>query len=128
MDHLQLPIFVRLNDCGDVVRYDSIAKMQYDFEQIDVENGEYDAWDAVGTPLKLSVQASDEWLRIEASPNSKSAQLADAITEFALLQGIYVDPERSLEGDFTAALEQISSAVQTKRQPMTWWQRFRGRF
>jgi hypothetical protein len=39
---------VRLKDCGDVVRYDSVAKMRSDFEQIEVENEEYEAGDAVG--------------------------------------------------------------------------------
>ncbi len=44
MNHVQLPVFVRLQDCGDVVHYDSLAKIPSDFEQIDVENEEYQAW------------------------------------------------------------------------------------
>ena len=41
--------------------YGSLAEMQGDLEQIDVENGEYEAWDAGGTPLALSAQQEKIW-------------------------------------------------------------------
>jgi hypothetical protein len=128
MSQIQLPIFVRLKDCGDVVCYGSIPKMQAYFEKIDVENEEYEAWDAVGTRLTLSVQKSSDWLRIEPTTKSEPEQLAKAITEFARLQAVDADIARLQAGDFTGALEQVSSAVRAKWQSKSWWQRFKGRF
>jgi hypothetical protein len=64
MSEFQSPIFVLLKDCGEVRRYNSVREMQYDFEEVDVENEEYGTWDALGTPLHLSVQKGAEWLRV----------------------------------------------------------------
>jgi len=128
MNQAQLPVFVRLKDCGYVVRYDSVAKMQSDFERIDVENEEYEAWDAVGTRLKMSVQTSSDWLRIESLPNPQPEQLAEAIREFARLQGVDTDASLLSAGDFSSALAQIFLAVQSKRQSRNWWERLKRRF
>ena len=128
MNPVQLPVFLRLKDCGDVVRYDAIAKMKNHLEQMDVENGEYEAWDALGARLNLSVQKSDDWLRIEPLPNPQPEQLADAIREFARLQGVDVDASLLREGNFSSALDQISSAVQSKWQSRNWWERLKRRF
>jgi hypothetical protein len=128
MNQVQLPVFVRLKDCGDVVRYDSIAKMQNHFEQIDVENEEYVAWDAAGTRLKMSVQASSDWLRIESLPNPQPEQLAEAIREFARLQGVDTNASLLRADDFSGALDRISSAVQSTRQSRNWWERLKRRF
>ena len=128
MSKVQIPVFVRLSDCGDVVRYDSISKMQAYFEQIDIENEEYEAWDAAGTRLKMSVQESDNWLRIEPMPNPQPEQLAEAITEFARLQGVDADATLLRAGDFSGALAQVSSALQAKRRSESSWQRFKRRF
>jgi len=98
MNPIQLPLFLRLKDCGDVVRYESVVKMQSQFEKIDVENEEYDAWDALGTRLRLSVQESTDWLRVD-STNPEPTQLAKAIAEFARLQGVPADmSNRSFAG------------------------------
>jgi hypothetical protein len=128
MNRIQLPIFVRLKDCGDVVRYDAIPKMQGCFEQIDVEYEEYEAWDAAGMRLRLSVQKSSDWLRVEPTTESEPKQLAKAISEFARLQEVDVDIVRLQAGDFTGALEKVTSAVHAKRQSKSWWQRFKRRF
>lgn len=128
MNHLQLPVFVRLKDSGEVSRYDAVADMQRDLEQIDVENEEYEAWDATAMPLKLSVQRSAEWVRLEPAANPQPGQLAGAIEEFARLQGVPVDTSSLLRGDFSAALEHVTSAVQAKRRARSWWQKFKSRF
>ena len=127
MNQVPLPVFVRLKDCGDVVLYDSILKMQSSFERIDVENDEYEAWDATGTRLKLSVQESDEWLRIDPMPGSPPEQLVEAIIQFGRLQGVNVDVSLLRAGDFSGALKQVSSAGQTKGQSPGWWQRLKRR-
>jgi len=128
MDDFQFPVFVRLKDCGDVRRYNSVADMQRDFEQIDVENEEYDAWDARATPLKLSVQKPSVWLRLESSGVQNPEQLAHAITEFARLQSVQVDTSTLRHGDFSRVLEQVTATVVAKRQAQSWWEKFKRRF
>jgi hypothetical protein len=128
MNRIQLPVFVRLKDRGDVLRYDSISKMQDYFEQIDVENEEYEAWDGAGTSLRLSVHKSSDWLRVEATTKSEPEQLAKAISEFAHLQGVEVDVMKLRAGDFSNALGQVTSAIRAKWQSKSWWQRFKQRF
>ena len=49
-----LPVFVREIKSGEVVRYDD-AKRLGGLEAIDVENGEYEAWDALGRRLNLTI-------------------------------------------------------------------------
>jgi hypothetical protein len=123
MAELSLPLFVRLKDCGDVVCYDSIASMQTYFEPIDVENEEYEAWDAAGTRLQLSVKKSADWLRVESTEKSEPEQLASAIAAFAQLQGVHLDVSKLRAGDFRGVLEQVTSAVHAKRQSASWWRR-----
>jgi hypothetical protein len=128
MNQVLFPVFVKLKDSGDVVRYDSIAKMKNHCEKIDVENGEYEVWDASGAHLALSVQDSSQWLRIERIPISQPEQLAKAITEFARLKDVDVDISLLRAGDFSAAFEQVTSAVEAKRKSISWWRRFTQRF
>jgi hypothetical protein len=97
-------------------------------EQIDVENEEYEAWDAAGTRLQMGVQTSSEWLRIESLPKPQLEQLEEAITEFARPQGVDRDVSLLRAGDFSGALDQISSAVPFKWQSRDWWERLKRRF
>ena len=124
----KFPVFVRSKDSGDVISYQSVSDMQRAFEQIDVENKEYEAWDATGLPLKLSVQKSIEWLRLEPADSPQPEQLADAMVQFALRQGVQVDRSNVLPGDFPTELAQITSAIQAKRQTQSWWRRTKNRF
>jgi len=125
---LKFPVLVREKDCGDVRKYSSILEMQYHFEKIDVENDEYEAWDANGVPLSLSVQ-EPMWLRVEASETPASADgLASAISKFAELQGLQVDLSRLSAGQFSAVLDEVGAAINRKWKSKTWWQRFKRRF
>lgn len=128
MAHIPLPIFVRLKDCGEVVRYDSLASMQTQLEPIDVENEEYEAWDTAGTLLRLSVKKSAAWLLVESTEKSEPDRLASAIAEFARLQDMDLDVSMVRAGDFHCALEQVTSAVHAKQQSASWWRRLMRRF
>jgi hypothetical protein len=128
MNQILVPVFVRLKDCGDVVRYDSVAKMQSDFERIDVENAEYEARDAMGARLNLSVQESDDWLLIEPAPNPQPEGLSKAIMEFARVQGIEIDDSSLRKGDFCGALDHVVSATHAKKRSTSWWQKLKRRF
>ena len=57
---IQFPVFVKLKDCGDVISFSSIISMRCAFERIDVENEEYQAWDATAHPLKMFVKQTPE--------------------------------------------------------------------
>jgi hypothetical protein len=124
----QFPVFVRSKDCGDVKSYDSVEAMCRHFEEIDIENNEYDAWDATGLPLDLSVQGSSQWLRLEPTDNAQPEQLAGAMAEFAARQNVQVDASRLFASGFATALAQITSAIQARRQTQSWWQRFKSHF
>jgi hypothetical protein len=124
----QFPVFVRSKDSGDIESYKSIEDMCCHFERIDIENGEYEAWDRAGVPLNLSVKKSGEWLELEASGKPQPEKLARAIAQFAARQNIQPDASRLDAGGFPAALAQITSAIQAKRQTQSWWQRFKRHF
>jgi hypothetical protein len=44
---------VLAKDCGEIHRYDSIPELIRNLEAIDIENGEYEAWDAGGHVVQL---------------------------------------------------------------------------
>ncbi len=124
----RFPIFVRTKDCGDVTEFSAVADMQREFERIDVENEEYEAWDANGVPLSLSVQ-EPVWLRVEAqSSGAKPVELANAIMRFAQAVGIEVDLSDLGRGGFSAALGEVRAAIERKQKSKSWLQRFLSRF
>ena len=124
----QFPVFVRSKDSSDVESYNSIEDMCHHFERIDIENKEYDAWDATGLPLDLSIQKSDQWLGLEPAAKAQPEQLASAIAGFAASQNVHVDGSHLFARGFPAALAQINSDIRAKRQAQSWWQRFKSRF
>ncbi|MGH9514767.1 MAG: hypothetical protein ACRD3P_03700 [Terriglobales bacterium] len=64
-DNAAFPVYVLAKDCGEVTTYSSVQKMQEYLEAIDVENGEYEAWDVGGRLLHLTVgERKSEWLQI----------------------------------------------------------------
>ena len=83
----EFPIFLRTRDSGEVKAYSSVIDMELDLEEIDVENGEYEAWDAGGIPLALSVQREKIWLRLAVAAAPQPEQLILAIAERARRAG-----------------------------------------
>jgi len=49
------PVYVRGRDDGHVIEDPTLAAMQHHLEAIDVENEEYEAWDAQGIPAVCSL-------------------------------------------------------------------------
>jgi hypothetical protein len=67
------PIYVFEKDDGSVFEFPALNAMQQHLEAIDVENGEYEAWDAVGRCLDLSVGLpKSEWLKIVSTDRQAS--------------------------------------------------------
>jgi len=66
------PVYVR-DDAKDVKSFPSFEVMQAYLEPIDVENHEYEAWDAEGCILELAVRKpKSEWLKISQSGRTLS--------------------------------------------------------
>ena len=73
--------------------------------------------DATGLPLKLSVQKARDWLRAEPGEKAKLARTENVPLESSAME----------VGDFPRVLEQVVSAVRTRQQAKSWWQRFKRR-
>jgi hypothetical protein len=58
MPDVLFPVYVFAEDCGEVTAYQSLEAMQGYMEAIDVENDEYEAWDATGRVLQVQVGPS----------------------------------------------------------------------
>jgi len=79
------PVYVLAKDCGEVKAYQSLGAMQGYMEAIDVENDEYEAWDATGRLIQLSVGSSkSQWLQIVTKDERASNENFAAITAKAV--------------------------------------------
>lgn len=108
------PVFVLAKDSGEIMRFESIGKMQHELEAIDVENGEYEAWDIAGFPLRLGVQPAT-WLTLErVSAEPAPEQLLRALHDFARLKQVSVD-DLAPEG-FSALFERITSGIAARKK------------
>jgi hypothetical protein len=119
-------VFVREKDSGDMTTYSSISDIQRSLEQIDVENGEYEAWDAAATQLALAYQKSYELSVSEIQRGSRPAELAAAITDYGRRTGIDADQTLLGRAQFAAALENIDVELKQRRRSRSWWKKLFG--
>lgn len=126
----KFPVFVRARDSGETHTFASAAEMRGEFEKIDVENNEYEAWDADGRRLLLSVSAPDrEWLRMDATENEPRAEeLADAIRQFARARNVQVNSSGLSRREFSSVLQKVWSTIQENRKAEGPIQKFFRRF
>lgn len=103
---MKFPVFVLMRDCGEVKKYSSIYEMQGYLEAIDIENREYQAWDADGTTLELGTQ-KPVWIRIEEG-SSDWGSLTNALRAFGASKGVEVKKEPSSSAEVEALLESIT--------------------
>ena len=74
-ENVAFPVYVLAKDCGDVMEFPSWRSMQAYLEPIDVENGEYEAWDGNGSLIAVSVtKLKSAWLNIVTTQDRISAQ------------------------------------------------------
>jgi len=124
---IRYPVFVRENDSGDMTAYSSVSGMMDYLEQIDVENGEYEAWDAAATRLKLSIRGSP-WLVLDEIPGaSRPEELSAAITDYARRAGVDVDQTLLQKAQFAVALEKVDAALKERRRSGSWWKKLFGK-
>lgn len=67
--------------------YASLHELQRHLERIDVENGEYLAWDSTGHPLRLRVQ-EPVWLDVTSAAERDHMSVHDALNAFAASLGV----------------------------------------
>ncbi|HYL92532.1 MAG TPA: hypothetical protein VEW69_05180 [Alphaproteobacteria bacterium] len=125
----EFPVFVLAKDCGDVRKYSSVHEMQCYFEKIDVENDEYEAWDANGMRLSLSIQ-TPLWLSVKSAGSQQPEELRIAISGFARIQDVEADMSALSKNEFSAALDQITNVLRLRRESgkRNWWKKFMSRF
>src|SRR6476660_9457295 len=92
------PIFVREKDSGRLFICESVYKLQYHVERIDLENNEYDAWDSKGVLVKMSVQ-EPVWVRLQ-SAGSDDQGLQNAIRAHASQRGLNIDESLLNGGEY----------------------------
>jgi hypothetical protein len=80
------PTYLR-DDANDVMSFSSLETMQGYLEAVDVENDEFEAWDADGIVLALKVEPQkSEWLQItrtgQVLSESKFAEIKAKATPY----------------------------------------------
>jgi hypothetical protein len=73
------PLYVRLDD-GELIRIESIDKVLYHLEAIDIENNEYLFWDAAGNGVKILLAERVGWFK---SPNVSGVRPAENRISFS---------------------------------------------
>jgi nucleotide-binding universal stress UspA family protein len=119
----EFPVFLRTKDSGEVKAYRSVIDMESDIEEIDVENGEYEAWDASGTPLALSLQQETAWLHLATAEAPQPQQLMAAIAEYARRVGVDIDTTVLARQGAATALDRVRVAAEANRRAKPWWRR-----
>jgi hypothetical protein len=90
-DDVCFPVFVLAKDCGEITEYSSLTAMQGYLEGIDVDDNEYDAWDAQGYVLRLAVTTpKSAWLRVS---RTDSRLLEQELAELKAKSRAYREPE-----------------------------------
>jgi hypothetical protein len=81
MDHsVVFPIYARLDD-GQVIRIESFQKILYRVEAVDIENDEYQFWDANGRSLKILIEKNAVSRFQNANNRLSFQQAAEMYTE-----------------------------------------------
>ena len=123
---IEFPVFVRVKETDEVYLCDSVYKMQFYFEEIDIENSEYEAWDNKGLPLKMTVQAPI-WLNLEIfSPEARSVDLKMAIVRHGLSLGVRVSDEEVATLDCQTLYVRIAATLQSRKSSSSIFKKFFG--
>ena len=92
------------------MEFASQEKMQSYLEEIDVENGEYQAWDREGLSVRLFVIKKSAWLGLEYGLGMEYASesvgsLRQAILEYGKTKGLEPDKDDFKFSDFLREIE-----------------------
>ena len=81
------PLYVRLDD-GEVLQIESIERILYHLEAVDIENDEYMFWDANGHGLKILIEKGRV---IDFANAENKITLQQAFDEYVRQLGVGVD-------------------------------------
>jgi hypothetical protein len=125
---IKFPLFVRAKDSGEIAKFDSIHALQGRVEEIDIENGEYQAWDKDGLPVELKLQKPAVWIALEPSSEHQNPdQLHQALLEFAKSVDIQLSDQLPVRG-FETALDRIRAEQEKAMLASSPIRRFFARF
>jgi hypothetical protein len=124
---IDFPVFVSTRDSGDMKKYQNSREMEHALERIDVENGEYLAWDRQCRTMKLQVKEGPGWLALStgepAIPEFRGA-LARFTSSMGHESDSMVTDGTSAEAMYEAAAKHVSQA----KGRMGWFKRLTRRF
>jgi hypothetical protein len=101
---VRFPVFVREKDSGDVFMSESINELQKHVERIDIENSEYEGWDADGRRIQFGLQ-QPVWLTLDASGETEMSALRAAVAAYAATRGIAVTDKYQSATELAKILE-----------------------
>lgn len=115
----KFPVFVLAKDCGEISIYTTLESLEKKLEPIDVENEEYEVWDAQGVRLKLYSQRPT-WLKIEGTqPDFEGLKIT--VLRYAETSGMKIEKD-SLES--FSNLEQIIKTVNKNKIRPNFFKKF----
>jgi hypothetical protein len=121
MDHnVVFPLYACLDD-GQVIRIESFQKILYHLEAIDIDNDEYQFWDANGRSLKILIE-KNAVSGFQNADNRLSFQ--HAVEVYAGQLGVPIDTS----GTPDEVWARVQKALQSVPQPRSFLARFFGRF
>ncbi len=126
---IRFPVYLREpmeQPVPTVDAFASLEEMEGYLEAIDVENEEYEAWDADGNRLKLQVaEEGPHWLQVMPTGTADITGLCDAVHAHARTAGI---PASDLKGlSPAAAVERIEQHEHSRKPRLRWLQFWRRR-
>ena len=106
---ISYPIFVKAIDDKHVILIDSLDKINYLLEPIDVENNEYIAWDREGFPLEIKVDKQRGIIFEKLDKSNEFEKLRESIIDYAKIYGVFNSVKELFEKeiDLTTTLKYL---------------------
>ena len=102
----QFPLYVCLDD-GEVIRIENPDRILYHLEAIDIENNEYQFWDAAGCPLRVAI-INGRVSGLQSAENKVT--LPQAVEQYAGHLGVSIDASGTPE-EIWARLEKAKARL-----------------
>src|SRR6059036_790689 len=116
------PIFLRHKDDRQLARFDSLDELRRNLEAIDVENGEFEAWDNQAFRVKLGL-LDDRRIGVESSGDRPATDEAlGAFFEFADAEGVTLTLPSMGEG-LQPVYEFVKERIRAARKSRPWSRR-----
>jgi hypothetical protein len=120
---VEFPVFVVSRDSGEMVKFADAREIERRFERIDVENGEFVAWDRQARRVSLEVREGPRWLALGIGEQAMP-EFQAALRRFAGVFGLEVgreDPSAAdVEAMFESVAPRVAQRVADKRTAARW--------